>query len=112
FDQALLAQARSAIGVVRAGEITRSQGNAIAKSEWSITRVEALYELAYLRLFSAWEMCLEAILYRSLCGYASKAGQETLISGTYFPSIATAEAAVLAGQSFMLWHNPGKVLQK
>ena len=112
FDQALSHQAQTAIGIVRAGEITRTAGGPIGRSEWGIVRLEALHELAFLRIFSAWEMCLEAVFFRSLCGYASRAGQETLIRGSYFPDLAAAEAAVLGGQSFVLWHNPAKVITR
>lgn len=48
----------------------------------------------------------------SLCGYASAVGQETLVSGNYYPSVAAAESAVLAGQSYVLWHNPHKVIDR
>lgn len=82
------------------------------RREWSILRLEALYELAYLRSFAAWEMYQEAVFLRSVCGYASAAGQETPVSGTYFPSLAAAEAAVLAGNTYMLWHSPQKVINR
>ena len=76
FDRALHNQAQSAIAIVRAGEIAHVSGGAAIRKEWSVVKLEALYELAYLRVFAAWEMCLEAVFYRSLCGYASAAGQE------------------------------------
>jgi hypothetical protein len=95
FDRELFAQAQSAIAIVRAGELARTSGGPVVRKEWSINRLEALYELAYLRTFAAWEVYLEGVFYRSLCGYASAAGQETLVTGSYYPSVAAAQAAVL-----------------
>jgi hypothetical protein len=60
----------------------------------------------------AWETYLEAVFYRSLCGYASAAGQEKLIRGKFYPNLATAEAAVLGGYSYVLWHSPQKVIDR
>jgi hypothetical protein len=77
-----------------------------------VNRLEALYELAYLRVYAAWEMYLEALFLRFLCGYASRAGQETLVAGGYFQTLAAAETAVLSGGSFLLWHQTTKVIQR
>ena len=41
---------------------------------WHISRVELLYELAFLRMFIAWETLLEQTFYRYLCGYLSVGG--------------------------------------
>ncbi len=112
FDLVLSAQAQLAIGIARAGEISRLSGVTTIRKEWTAIRLEALYELAYLRVFAAWEMCLEAIFYRSLCGYASAAGQEQLIRGAYFSNLAAAQAAVLGGFTYLLWHNPQKVIDR
>src|SRR3989442_15335772 len=86
FDLTLSRQAQLAIAIARAGEIARLSGVTFIRKEWSAIRLEALYELAYLRVFSAWETCLESIFYRSLCGFASTAGQEPLMTGNFFPT--------------------------
>lgn len=114
FDLALSTQANLATRITLAGETMRQSGGSLGKSEWSIVRLEALYELAYLRVFAAWETLLENIFLRSLCGYATSAGgQETLVGGAnYFPTIAAAEAHVLAGKQYMLWHNPSVVVAR
>jgi hypothetical protein len=112
FDRELSAQAQLAVAIVRAGEISRVSGGAIIRKEWTTIKLEALYELAYLRAFAAWEKCLEAVFYRSLCGYTSTAGQEVLIRGHFFPTLAAAEAAVLGGFTYLLWHNPQKVIDR
>jgi hypothetical protein len=112
FDNALHDNALTAVSIVGAGELSRHSGAPAIRKEWKLARLEALYELAYLRVFAAWESYLEAIFYRSLCGYASAAGQEKLIAGGYYLSLADAEAAVLGGQSYVLWHSPQKVITR
>jgi hypothetical protein len=112
FDKLLANHAQLAIAIVKAGEMAHVCGTAVIRKEWSTARLEALYELAFLRVFAAWEMCLEAVFYRSLCGFASTAGQETLISGRYYPTLAAAESAVLGGRSYVLWHNPQHVIDR
>ncbi len=111
FDRALFHEAQSALGIVKAGEMAHLSGGSIQR-EWSLSRLEALHELAYLRVFAAWETCLESVFYRSLCGYASTAGQEMLVSGRYYPNLAAAEAAVLGGNAYALWHSPQKVIDR
>jgi hypothetical protein len=113
FDNALSSQAQSAIAIAKAGEMAHVSSEAAVRKEWNTIRLEALYELAYLRVFAAWETCLEAVFYRSLCGYASAAGQETLVSGgPYYPTLAAAESAVLSGKSYRLWHAPQQVIDR
>ena len=113
FDRVLLGHANTAVAIARAGEFAHTAGSPTVRREWSTVKLEALYELAFLRVFAAWEMCLEAVFYRSLCGYASAAGQETLVNGTYYPSLKTAEAAVLGPKkSYLLWHEPQQVINR
>lgn len=79
-------------------------------SGFRVARLEYLYELSYLRMFVAWESFLEQTFYRYMCGSVSaRFGQQTMVAGRYFRSTAAAEAAVLAGQAYKLWHNPGHV---
>src|SRR5690349_15335898 len=110
FDHALKSNAATATSIVNAGEVSHVSTEQSIRNEWSISRLEALYELAYLRVFAAWETYLEAIFYRSLCGYASAAGRETLIRGAYYRSVAAAEAAILGTRGYILWHNPQIVI--
>lgn len=103
----------AAIGIVKAGELTRTFSER-ARSEWHVARLEHLYELAFLRAFAAWEAVLESVFIRSLCGYTFAAGQELLIAGaTFHPTIGTAEAVLMpANHPFMLWHSPKQVIQR
>src|ERR1700691_3145933 len=107
FDRVLQNHADSAIAIVRAGELAHAAGSLAIRKEWAATKLEALYELAFLRVFAAWEMCLESVFFRSLCGYASAVGQETLVAGSYFRNLAAAEASILTPRRpFLLWHDP------
>lgn len=113
FDIALASQARAATEIVTAGEIAHASGSPAIRREWTIARLEALHELAYVRVFAAWESFLEAVFFRYLCGYASSVGQETLVSGRYFPSIAAAEQDVLGPRrTYLLWHSPQQVIDR
>jgi hypothetical protein len=114
FDLQLLEVARTAKGIATAGEISHLSAENAVRRAWTVAKLEALYELAYLRVFSAWETCLEAIFHRTLCGYASAAGRETLLISSYYPTIAAAEADVLriTGKTFLLWHNPQTIVSR
>jgi hypothetical protein len=107
FDVRLSDATTVASDIVTAGEVALAS----RIPEWTVKRLEFLYELAYLRTFAAWESFLEAIFYRSLCGYASRAGgQETLVAGTYHRTVSDAERAVLGPRrQYVLWHNPADV---
>jgi hypothetical protein len=75
--------------------------------------VEFSYELAFLRIFLAWEVLLENVLVRLMCGYRHSGGQEALTSGgRYYKSITDAETAVLGGRLYKLWHNPRHVIER
>jgi hypothetical protein len=66
-----------------------------------------------MRIFIEWELFLEGTFFRYLCGYSSAFGAATLVSGTYFASLADAEAAVLGSRSsYVLWHNPVAVVSR
>jgi hypothetical protein len=111
FDLQFAAEAKTANEIVMAGEASYVREGFLPDG-WTPKRLEFLYELAYLRAFSAWEETLEAILIRSLCGFASSAGQEIPVLGAYFRTLADAEAALLAGRPFLLWHDSGKVISR
>jgi hypothetical protein len=114
LDLELSHHAQNALGIVKAGETVRavSVPGSQLWNEWSLPRLEALYELAFLRTFIAWEMFLEATFYRYLCGYISKLGAQTLVRGTYFHTMAAAERGVLGGNQYIAWYNPNTVLKR
>jgi hypothetical protein len=64
-----------------------------------------------LKVFVRWEDYLEASFLRYMCGCQSRHGQATLVGGIpFYSSLAAAEAALLAGHSYLLWHGPQAVL--
>jgi hypothetical protein len=78
----------------------------------TLADLEYTYELAFLRIFLAWETLLEEALIRLICGYSRPSGQEPLIPGTtYHRTIADAEAAILGRRNYELWHSPAQVIQ-
>jgi hypothetical protein len=102
-------QIGSAIDLARAGEIARVNAipGGLGSPRFDAPRLEYVYELAFLRMFVAWEIFLEQTFLRYLCGYVSSAyGPQAMVAGVYYPTLAAAEAAVLGGQAYKLWHNP------
>jgi hypothetical protein len=81
------------------------------RREWTETKVEALYELGFLRIFVAWETLLEVSFYRYLCGYKSRFGMATT-TGPYCRDIAAAEAAVLGGRRYRPWCDTATILTR
>lgn len=78
-----------------------------------ISDVELAYELAFLRVFLAWEVVLEEALVRLICGYHHSGGQEPLKpTKQYFRTTSDAERALLQGRRYQLWHNPSDVMKR
>src|SRR6266853_1029934 len=103
--------ATEAVALANAGDVAlaASRPGTHLRSEWYVTRVEYLYEVAFLRLFSEWELFLERTFFRYLCGYVSTRGCPVSVTGGYYGTLALAEQAVLGGRDFVLWHNPNAV---
>src|SRR5688500_4533197 len=75
------------------------------------TRLQAIYEMAFLRIYVEWEATLEEVFLRLLCGYTSPSCTTTLHpSSSYFPSLSVAEAALLRGARYILWHDPARIV--
>jgi hypothetical protein len=83
-------------------------------SQIGIAAIELTYELAFLRMFLAWEVFLEEVFLRLICGYAPRGGApEPLAPGqTYRRTIGDAETDVLRGKAYRLWHNPSEVINR
>jgi hypothetical protein len=119
LDALLVRQLRAASDLAAAGESVRS---AVPSSSalwrlWNVSKLEALYELAFLRSFVAWEMFLEATFYRCLCGYIPKAGTVStlgpvLLKGSVYPNIAAAEGAILGTQQYIAWYKCKSVIDR
>lgn len=100
-------QVDSALLLAEAGETIRTLskpksriGNAL-----TVSRLEALYEMAYLRIFLAWEVFLEESFVRSLCGYHTVMGPPDLIVSKQ-KSLADARIAMLGTSYYVTWASP------
>ena len=78
-----------------------------------VSKLELLYELAFLRAFVSWETFLEDSFLRYMCGYTTVHGQAALAgSASYSTTIRAARLALYAGQDYLLWHNPDKIVRR
>lgn len=99
----------AALGIARAGEIIRdlNRPGSLTHSELSLTRLEALHEMAYLRIFAGWEVFIEATFLRMMCGYHSHLYTPIFAPGrTNVANLKAAKAALYKNRRFLLWHNP------
>jgi hypothetical protein len=89
-------------------------GQISTQPQIGVVTIELAYELAFLRVFLAWEVFLEDVFLRLLCGYARSGGAlEPLAAGqNYRRTLADAEIAVLQGRAYKLWHNPTDVVDR
>lgn len=100
-----------ALGYTVRVEQARLGGALAGANRVTLADVEYSYELGFLRIFLSWEELLERTLLRLLCGYRRATGPEPLIAGaSYFPNLTAATAAILDGQRYKLWHDPGQVI--
>jgi hypothetical protein len=74
-------------------------------------RLEALNELAYLRIFISWEFFLEETFLRYLCGFQNSVGPLTLWNPP-FPSLEKARQAMLNKSDFVSWYAPKKIIAR
>lgn len=104
-----------ALALSEAGEIARTHASSTSSVKAVLTtrRLEALYEMAFLRAFVSWEVFLEGALTRYLCGYVSAHGPLPVAPGkAYAATLTDAEVLILDGRSHRLWHNPNDVIKR
>lgn len=112
---ALSARISDALKIAEMGEIARLESHPASgtKKLLTLARLEALYEMAYLRIFVSWESYLEEVFLRYMCGYTSPLGRPVLKPrDSFHTSLAKAQAALLGKSSFVLWHDPTKVASR
>src|SRR4051794_31969902 len=91
---------RSALGIAEAGEIIRALSSRHSRPyrELALSRLEALHEMAYLRIFLEWENFLEASFLRMMCGYDSPLYSPEFTAGkSSQKSLADAQLALYEG---------------
>lgn len=96
-----------AIRLSRAFEIARATSpvSSVAYSELAVGRLERVYELSFLRIFAQWEVFLEEVACRYLCGYVSPF--YTPLQLVQQPRTLMAARRELAnGRDYTLWHDP------
>jgi len=114
YAASLRAKVREAIALSQAGDLiaaTHPIGSNLRR-EWRVSRLELLYELAYLRIFVEWERFLEETFIRYLCGYQSTHGACQFLTGNPFANLGSAQAAMLHGRPFALWHDPSRIVAR
>jgi len=115
FGLSFTQRVREALSLVEGAELARNQaepGTPVRRA-FHAYRLEFLYEIAFLRVFTAWETFLEETFYRYLCGCFCRGVQAPLAAAQYYSTnLADAESRVLGGGQFVLWHNPAKVIQR
>ena len=112
FGAALNKRVMEALRIAELGELSSVQ-SAIPGRLVGIypARLQAIYEMAFLRIYVEWEATLEEVFLRLLCGYTSPRCTTTLQpSSSYFPSLSVAEAALLRGARYILWHDPARIV--
>lgn len=111
LDRRFKTEIISSLSLVNRLEVAMAGVNRGNPDRIRLTDIELAYELAYLRIFIAWEILLEESLLRFMCGYTHSNGREPLIPGTqYQSSRLNAEKTLLSGKSYLLWHNPSHVI--
>ena len=85
-------------------------GNMV-RPELTAARTQLVYELAYLRIFNAWEVFLEEVFLRYLCGYRFQSQTESPLSGFAY-TLQEARTRLYGGSSYLLWHNPDKAISR
>jgi hypothetical protein len=115
LEKRLAADIDKAVDFAKACERMRILNAASGASYQSVhrTKIEDIYELAYLRLFVSWEDFLEASFIRYLCGHCTRRYASARLHGglTYAATLAHAERVMLNGQDYVLWGSTKRALQ-
>ena len=103
-----------ALGLARAGEVifTAYPIGSIARSELTFHRLEALYEMAFLRIFLSWESFLEESFLRIMCGYTMSSGNIPVLNQQAENTLISARHTLLRGQPFVSWARPGAIVPR
>lgn len=76
-------------------------------------QMEALYEAAFLRIFTAWEVTLEDLTIRMMARASTPSWRAKASSGAQLhATLGDARQALYGGRDFLLWHNPQRVANR
>jgi hypothetical protein len=80
------------------------------RSQLTITRVERLYEMSYLRMFAAWEAFIEDSLLHMLCGFDSVIYTPAFAPPhRRFVDLASARRHLFGTRTYLLWYDPATI---
>ena len=78
-----------------------------------VPQLEALYESAFLRIFTAWESYLEDLLVHMMAGYSTPSySPRPATGGSLYETLAAARVALFAGRPYLLWHDAATVARR
>jgi len=81
------------------------------RGEWHISRVELLYELAYVRIFVGMGYFLEQTFCPLSLGYHQRRNVRAGVRQACHPTMGSqANIALLGGRNFQLWHKPDSII--
>jgi hypothetical protein len=85
----------------------------VIRQQLKVDRLEALYEAAFLRVFSAWEDFVEESLTYLLAGYRTPTYTPLPAPGTKLAgTLKAARSALYGSRSYLLWHDPDRVINR
>jgi hypothetical protein len=99
------------IGATEALWLTAPPTSEVRK-QLKVGQLEALYESGYLRIYAAWENVLESLVVYYLAGYCSANYRPVYVARQPGPTLGEARAALYAGKSYLLWHDPRTVANR
>jgi hypothetical protein len=115
LSASLQAGVSEALKLAEVGEVARFEAatGTDTRRDFTVARLEYVYELSFLRMFYLWEDFLEQAFLRYACGYQSTIGVATLAAGrSPEPTLAAAQFAAAAGRRYALWHSPSGVIRR
>lgn len=78
-----------------------------------VKQLQALYESAFLRIFTAWEVFVEEVVIRHMAGAESSSYVPTFAPGkSKSSSLKAARQELYGNKTYLLWHHPDGVIHK
>jgi hypothetical protein len=74
--------------------------------------LSALYEMAFLTIFSHWENFIEGCLVRMVAGQGTANYSPTLVAPPKAVSLTAARTRVLGGRPYLLWYDPSRCVSR
>lgn len=83
------------------------------RQQLKVPQLEALYEAAFLRIFTAWEVVLEELTIRMMARAATQSWTPVAAGGNVlYQRISDSRQALYGTRDYMLWHDPMKVANR